>query len=43
MEAYSNNIDGAFVEERQSCISFNYKNADQEHGTMFIHDLYNLI
>lgn len=43
MEAYSDNIDGSFVVERQSCIEFNYKNAETEHGTMFIHDIYNLI
>ena len=43
MEAYSDNIDGSFVTERQSCIEFNYKNAETEHGTMFIHDIYNLI
>ena len=42
-EAYVDNIDGSFVVERQSCIEFNYKNAETEHGTMFIHDIYNLI
>jgi trehalose 6-phosphate synthase/phosphatase len=43
MQAYTDNIDGSFIEERQSCILWNYKNAEQEHGNMFIHDLYNQI
>lgn len=43
MEAYADNIDGSFIEQRQSCILFNYKNAEAEHGTMFVHDLYRLI
>jgi len=43
MKAYSDNIDGSFIEERESCVLWNYKNAESEHGTMFIHDLYNLI
>ena len=43
MEAYADNIDGALIEERQSCILFNYKNAENEHGTMFIHDLHSNI
>lgn len=43
MERYCDNIDGSFIEERQSCIRFNYKNAEAEHGTMFIHDLNHII
>ena len=43
MSGYTENIDGSFVEERQSCILWNYKNAEQEHVTMFIHDLYKMI
>ena len=39
MERYCNNIDDSFIEERQSCIRFNYKNAETEHGMIFIHDL----
>lgn len=43
MSGYTENIDGSFVEERQSCILWNYKNAEIEHVTMFIHDLYKMI
>ena len=43
MQGYTDNIDGSFIEERESCIIWNYKNTEQEHATMFIHDLYNTI
>jgi trehalose-6-phosphatase len=43
MQLYADNMDGAFIEQRQSCILFNYKNAETEHGNLFIHDLYSLI
>ena len=43
MQTYEDNLDGSFIEERQSCILFNYKYTENEHGTMFIHDLYGLI
>jgi len=34
------NIDGSFLEERQSGILYNYKNAENEHGTLFHYDIY---
>lgn len=40
MQSYTDNIDGSFIEVRQSCIVWNYRNAEMEHGNMFIHDLY---
>lgn len=43
MQGYAENIDGSFIEERESCILWNYKNAEPEHVTLFIHDLYNMI
>jgi len=43
MTNFTQNIDGSFIEERQSCILWNYKNADSEHAMLFIHDLYNQI
>jgi trehalose-6-phosphatase len=43
MESYAYNIEGAFVEEQHGCLIFNYKNAEEEHGNMFINDLYTLI
>ena len=43
MRAFSDNIDGSFIEERQTCILWNYKNSEAEHGTMFIHDLYQML
>ena len=43
MRTYSENIDGSFIEERQSCVIWNYRNAETEHALMFIHDLYNLL
>lgn len=43
MKVYTENIDGSFIEERQSCILWNYKNAESEHGLMFVKDLFNQI
>lgn len=43
METYADNIDGSFIEERTSCIRFNYRNAESEHGSMFVHDLNHLV
>ena len=40
MSGYTENIDGSFVEERQSCILWNYKNAEEEHGPMCAKELY---
>ena len=42
LTSYAENIDGSVIEkDRKSCILWNYKNAEQEHVTMFIHDIYN--
>ena len=35
MQQYVENIDGSFIEERQTTIVWNYKNAEEEHGAMF--------
>ena len=43
LKAYSDNIDGSFIEDRESCLLWNYKNAETEHGTTFIQDIYDLI
>lgn len=43
MQSYTDNIDGSFIEVRQSCIVWNYRNAEMEHGNMFVHDLYSQI
>lgn len=34
MKGYEENIDGSYIEERQSCILWNYKNGEPEHVTM---------
>ena len=41
MTSFEENIDGSFIEERQSQILWNYKFADPEQSLLFIHDLYN--
>jgi len=43
MNGYAENIEGSFIEERQSCILWNYKCTDLDHANMFIRDLYNNI
>ena len=43
MSEFEKNIDGSFIEQRQSCILWNYKNADKEQSMLFINDLYNQI
>ncbi len=40
MQQYVDNIDGSFIEERQSTIEWNYKNAEEEQGSMFANQLY---
>jgi trehalose-6-phosphatase len=40
IQAYVDNIDGSFIEERKCGILYNYKNADNEHGTLFHYDIY---
>lgn len=43
MSGYAENIEGSYVEVRQSCIVWNYKNAEIDHAKLFIHDMYNMI
>ena len=43
MNGYAENIEGSFIDERQSCILWNYRNAEHDHAKLFIHDLYNVI
>lgn len=43
MTPYTSNIEGSFIDERKSCIMWNYRNAEIDHAKLFIHDLYNLI
>ena len=40
MQQYVENIDGSFIEERQTTIVWNYKNAEEEHGAMFANQMY---
>ena len=39
MEEYCDNIDGAVVEERSCTVVWNYKNAEEEHGSKFANEL----
>jgi trehalose-6-phosphatase len=41
MQQYADNVDGAVVEERESSLVYNYKNAEEEHGGMVVKELYN--
>lgn len=43
MQMYTVNVDGAVVEERESTLVWNYKNAEEEHGKMVVKELYNQI
>lgn len=40
-DQYCENIEGTVVEERESSITWNYKNAAEEHGLRFSKELYN--
>jgi trehalose-6-phosphatase len=40
MKEYSDNVDGSCVEERNSTIVWNYKNAEEEHGQLCAKELY---
>ena len=42
-DQYSENIEGTVVEERESSISWNYRNAAEEHGLKFSKELYNQV
>jgi trehalose 6-phosphate synthase/phosphatase len=39
MQMYSNNVDGAVVEERESTLVWNHKNAEEDHGGMVVKEL----
>lgn len=39
-DQYCENIEGTVVEERESSITWNYKNAEAEHGLKFSMELY---
>ena len=39
MAEYCENIDGAIVEERSCTVVWNYKNAEEEHGSKFANQL----
>jgi trehalose-6-phosphatase len=43
MRTYTENVDGAVVEERESTLVWNYKNAEEEHGSMVVGELYSQI
>jgi trehalose-6-phosphatase len=40
MQIYTENVDGATMEERESTLVWNYKNASEEQGTMAAKELY---
>ena len=40
MMTYTENVDGAVVEERDSTLVWNYKNAEEEQGNMVVGELY---
>ena len=43
MRTYTENVDGAAVEESESTLVWNYKNAEEEHGGMVVGELYTQI
>lgn len=43
MNGYAENIEGSYIDVRESCILWNYRNAEIDHAKLFIHDLYNVI
>lgn len=40
MQTYTDNVDGSVVEERESTLVWNHKNAEEEHGNMVAKELY---
>lgn len=40
MQTYTENVDGAVVEERESTLVWNHKNAEEEHGNMVVGELF---
>ena len=43
MQIYTENVDGSIVEERESTLVWNHKNAEEEHGNMVVGELYSQI
>ena len=43
MQTYTENVDGSIVEERESTLVWNHKNAEEEHGNMVVGELYSQI
>ena len=43
MQTFANNVDGASVEERESTLVWNYKNAEEEQGELIMKELYTQI
>lgn len=43
MQLYAENVDGSVVEERESALIWNHKNAEEEHGNQVVKELYNQI
>eukprot|EP00350_Pseudokeronopsis_sp_OXSARD2_P010439 CAMPEP_0170565992 /NCGR_PEP_ID=MMETSP0211-20121228/79549_1 /TAXON_ID=311385 /ORGANISM="Pseudokeronopsis sp., Strain OXSARD2" /LENGTH=41 /DNA_ID= /DNA_START= /DNA_END= /DNA_ORIENTATION= len=40
MKQYTENVDGSFVEERESSLVWDFKNAEEEQGNMVVRELY---
>jgi len=40
MQTYQDNIDGSFIEQRVSCLLWNFKKAEEEHGIMFLKEMH---
>jgi trehalose-6-phosphatase len=43
MQIYHANVDGSEIEERHGSVIFDYKNAEEEQGSMVAKELYNQI
>lgn len=43
MEQHTENVDGSVVEERESTLVWNHKNAEEEHGNQVAKELYGQI
>jgi len=43
MNSYAHNTDGAIVEQKESTIVYNYKNADEEQGNLVVKELYDQV
>ena len=40
MQVYTQNVDGSIVEDRESTLVWNYKNAEEEQGNIVAKELY---